>query len=262
MNNMKFHSTVSGITTLQVISTLITLTLIFLGYAWQWWVLAVVVYYLTGCLGITITFHRYITHRSFKMPKWCEYLFSFFGAMGGTGSTIGWMAVHNAHHRYSDLPGDPHSPHELGLKMLLSNYRYNFQLMHAKNLLRDKFHIFLHQYYYLIIGAWAILLLIIDYRLCLFGFFVPAFLQIWTSNISNYGNHMWGYRNFKLDDNSTNTWWISAITWGEGWHNNHHAEPWTYTFQRKWWEFDVSAYTIYVICLLAGTKSSLYNSKY
>jgi stearoyl-CoA desaturase (delta-9 desaturase) len=69
-------------------------------------------------------------------------------------------------------------------------------------------------------------------------------------------------KDFKLDDNSTNTWWISAITWGEGWHNNHHAEPWTYTFQRKWWEFDVSAYTIYVICLLAGTKSSLYNSKY
>lgn len=260
---MKFHSNVSGITLLQLLSTVVTLMLLYIGFSWQWWALSVFVYYLTGCVGITITFHRYLTHRSFKMPKWCEYLFSFFGAIGGTGSTIGWMAVHNAHHKYSDLPGDPHNPHLIGPKMLLSKYEYDFKVLHSKNLIRDKFHIFLHQYYYLILAIWALILFTIDYRLGLFGFVVPVFLQIWTSNISNYANHMWGYRNYpEMQDTSKNTWWVSMITWGEGWHNNHHAEPWTYTFQRKWWEFDISAYTIYVICLLSGTKDSLYNSKY
>lgn len=260
---MNFYSNVTGIKILQALTTVITLSLIFMSFSWEWWALSVFMYYLTGCLGITITFHRYITHRSFKMPKWCEYLFTFFGAVGCTGSSIGWMAVHNAHHRYSDLPGDPHNPHLIGPKMLLSNYDYDFKILHSKYLLRDKFHVFLHQYYYLILAVWATLLFVIDYRLGLFGFVVPAFLQIWTSNISNYANHMWGYRNYKeMKDTSTNTWWVSLITWGEGWHNNHHAEPWTYTFQRKWWEFDISAYTIYAICLLSGTRKSLYNSKY
>ena len=73
---------------------------------------------------------------------------------------------------------------------------------------------------------------------------------------------MFGYQNYVTLDDSRNTWWVSAITWGEGWHNNHHAEPWTYTFQRKWWEFDISGYVIYIICLLTFNKQSLYNSKY
>lgn len=259
---MKFVSSVTGITKMQYVTTAIALCLPFFGFDWYWWLISVGVYYLTGCLGITITFHRYLTHRSFKMPKALEYLFSFFGSMGGTGSPIGWIAVHNAHHRYSDKQGDPHSPHTLGLKMLLSKYDYDFKLRDAKFLLGSKFHIFLHEYYYLIMLIWAGLLFAIDIKLFLFVFIVPAFFQIWASNISNYANHKYGYKNYPTTDGSTNTWWVSAITWGEGWHNNHHAEPWEYTFQRKWWEFDISAYTIYLICILSGTKQSLYNAKY
>lgn len=257
-----FHSNVSGITYLQYISTAITLPLLFLGFSWEWWALATFMYYVTGCLGITITFHRYITHKSFKMPRILEYIFSFFAAMGGTGSSIGWAAVHNAHHQYSDTDRDPHSPHTLGLKMMLSKYRYDFKLWDARSLIHDKFHVFLHTYYYLIMLAWAALLFFIDYKLFLFAFIVPQFLQIWASNISNYANHIWGYRNYSTNEGSKNTWWVSAITWGEGWHNNHHAEPWTYTFQRRWWEIDISAYTIYLICLATGNRQSLYNSKY
>lgn len=260
--SMKLHSSVAGISALQIISSIITLGLLFLGFELEWWLLSVFVYFLTGCLGITITYHRYLTHKSFKMPRALEYLFSFFGAIGGTGSTIGWAAVHKAHHRYSDKVGDPHCPELIGPKMLLSNYEYDFKLLHSRKLLHDKFHVMLHQYYYLILAVWALLLFLIDYRMFLFGFIVPAFLQIWASNISNYANHLWGYKNYPTKDNSKNTWWVSAMTWGEGWHNNHHAEPWCYTFQRKWWEFDISGYVIYLICLLSGTKESLYNSKY
>jgi len=257
-----FYSNVKSIKILQVLTTIITCGLLFLNFSWYWWSISIFVYFLTGCLGITITYHRYLSHKAFKMPKILEYIFSFFGAIGGTGSTIGWLAVHNVHHKYSDKDKDPHSPHILGLRLMLTNYNYKFNPLDAKVLLRDKFHIFLHQYYNLILITWAILLILIDIKIFLFVFVVPIFLQIWASNISNYANHLYGYKNFETTEGSKNTWWVSAITWGEGWHNNHHAEPWSYTFQKKWWEIDISGYIIYIMVLLTGNKASLYNSKY
>jgi len=256
------YSNVSSIKILQLISTVITLYLMTLQFNLYWWLLSFFVYFLTGCLGITITYHRYLSHKAFKMPKVFEYLFSMFGALGGTGSTIGWLAVHNVHHKFSDKDKDPHSPHLLGPKLLLTNYNYKFNPLDAKLLLRDKFHIILHQYYNLILLIWAFLLLAINYKLFLFAFIVPVCFQIWASNISNYANHMFGYQNYETGEGSKNTWWVSAITWGEGWHNNHHAEPWHYSFQRKWWEIDISGYVIYLIVILTGNKKSLYNSKY
>lgn len=258
-----FASDTKGIFYLQIISTLIFLyAIILINVEWYWWLASVFVYFLTGALGITITFHRYLAHKSFKMPRLLEYIFSFLGAMGGTGSSIGWLAVHKSHHRYSDTDKDPHNPHKIGLKLLLSSYEYTFNFWDAKSLLNDKFHLILHRYYYLIMMTWALVLFTIDIKFLIFLFFIPVFFQIWASNISNYANHMFGYQNYKTSDTSKNTWWVSAITWGEGWHNNHHAEPWTYTFQRRWWEIDVSAYTIYLITLLTGNKKSLYTSKY
>lgn len=253
-----FISNVRGITLTQCIFTpLVFILPWFLDFDYSWWILSIFVYYCTGCLGITITYHRYLTHKSFSMPKWCEYLFTFFGAMGGTGSSIGWIAVHKEHHRFSDKSGDPHSPKLLGWKIFSSSYEYKFNPINVRKFLKDKFHLLLHRYYYLIFISWGLLLALIDFNLCFFGFIVPVTIQIWASNISNWGNHSYGYRNFKINDNSKNTWWVSALTWGEGWHNNHHARPGNYTFQYKWYEFDISAYTIYLICLIFGTKKSM-----
>jgi len=250
-------SNVKGITITQLLFTTITLVIPWLvNVDYTWWLGSIVVYFLTGCLGITITYHRYLTHKSFSMPKWCEYLFSFFGAMGGTGSTIGWVAVHKIHHKHSDKLGDPHSPHMLGWRIFVSAYTYEFRPVDVRRLLKDRYHLFLHRYYYLIFLLWGSLLFLIDWRIGFFAFVVPATLQIWASNISNWGNHKNGYTNFKTNDDSKNTWWISALTWGEGWHNNHHARPGSFTFQYKWWEFDISAYTINLICLLSGTLDS------
>lgn len=257
-----FYSNVLSIKILQILTTIVTICLIFYGFEIEWWALSIFVYFCTGCLGITITYHRYLAHKAFKMPKVFEYLFSLFGAFGGTGSTIGWLAVHNVHHKFSDLDKDPHSPHLLGLRLLLTNYNYKFNPRDAKPLLRDKFHIFLHQYYNLILLIWALFLFALDYKLLLFVFIVPICFQIWASNISNYANHMFGYQNIKTGEGSKNTWWVSAITWGEGWHNNHHAEPWNYSFQKKWWEIDISGYIIYLLVILTGNRKSLYNSKY
>lgn len=257
-----FYSNVSTIKYLQITSTITSIFLMFQGFEYYWWLLSIFVYFCTGCLGITITYHRYIAHKSFKMPRALEYLFSFFGAIGGTGSTIGWLAVHNMHHKFSDLDKDPHSPHTLGLRMLLTNYNYKFNPLDARSLLRDSFHVFLHQYYNLILLGWAIFLLLLDIKFFFFVFIVPTCIQIWASNLSNFFNHISGYSNFNTNDNSKNTWWISLITWGEGWHNNHHAEPWKYTFQKHWWELDISAYVIFIIVCLTNNKESLQNSKF
>lgn len=256
------YSNVISIKILQILTSFVTTCIIFYGFELEWWVLSICAYFCTGCLGITITYHRYLSHRAFKMPKTLEYLFSLFGALGGTGSTIGWLAIHNSHHKYSDSDKDPHSPHVLGPRLILTNYNYKFNPLDSKTLLRNKFHVLLHQYYNLILFIWAFLLLTIDYRIFLFIFVVPVCFQIWASNLSNYANHLYGYKNYETGEGSKNTWWISVITWGEGWHNNHHAQPWTYTFQRKWWEIDISAYVIYLITCLTGNKSSLYLSKY
>ena len=91
-----FRANTSYFPYIQAIATAMIVYMLFFAPSAEWWLLSLAVYFLTGCLGITITFHRYLTHNSFKFRyKWMEYLFTFFGAIGGTGSSIGWVAVHN-----------------------------------------------------------------------------------------------------------------------------------------------------------------------
>lgn len=206
--------------------------------------LSLFVYFLTGCLGITITFHRYLSHKSFKMSKPMEYLLSILGALGGTGSPLGWVAVHKHHHKYSDRAGDPHSPRQYGWRILFSTYKFEFDKWQVRHLICDPFHLALHNYYHLWILLWAGALWFISAKLLIFGFIVPVTIQLWASNLSNWGNHLFGYRNFATPEYSTNAWWLAAITWGEGWHNNHHRYPNRWNFRHKWWEIDISSWVI------------------
>ena len=214
--------------------------------AWEWWLASYAMYFCTGCLGITITFHRYLTHRSFKYRyKWMEYLFSFFGAMGGTGSSIGWVAVHNEHHKHTDKEGDPHGPHLGFWNVMVPRYTFDMNKFAVRHLVTDKFHLILHNYYYLIMLAWIFALYLIGgFNLAIFVGVIPVGFQVWASVLSNFGNHTWGYRNFQTKEHSTNTWWLALLTFGEGWHNNHHAKPGRWNFSYHWWEIDMSAWVI------------------
>lgn len=223
--------------------------IIFLAFAfehhWSWWLLTAFVYFLTGCLGVSVTFHRFLTHRSFSMPKWMEYLFSFFGAMGGTGSSIGWVSIHKQHHAHSDTHGDPHSPRHLGWRVLMATYNHHFSIWHVRRMVTDRFHVILHNYYFLIWVGWGAFLLAIDWRVFLFGFLAPVSIQIWISNLSNLANHTrCGYRNFETGEDSVNCVPVALLTFGEGWHNNHHQYPGRWNFRVKWWEIDPSAWVI------------------
>ncbi len=232
---------------IQIPFTLATLFLATQGFGLKWWGLSVFVYFLTGCLGITVTFHRLLTHRAFYMPRWLEYFFSWFGAMGGTGSSVGWVAIHNEHHHHADRPGDPHSPEISGWRVLFPNYTFDLNKWSVRNLIIDPYHKALHDFYHVWLVLWAIALFAIDYRLGLFGFVAPVTIQIWSSVISNYVNHSIGYRNFETLEHSTNNGWVAALTWGEGWHNNHHRYPARWSFRVKWWEFDPSGMMIWGI---------------
>ena len=145
-----FRANVSYFPYIQAVSTATLIYMLFQAVPFQWWLLSIAMYFLTGCLGITITFHRFLTHKSFKFRyKWMEYLFSFFGAIGGTGSSIGWVAVHNEHHKNADQPGDPHAPHNGFWNVIIPKYDFDMNKWAVRNLITDKFHLVLHNYYYL-----------------------------------------------------------------------------------------------------------------
>ena len=211
--------------------------------AW-WWLAALGAYFLTGCLGLTVTLHRALTHRAFALPRPLEILFTLFGAAGGSGSSIAWAAMHRAHHAHVDTARDPHAPDKLGWQLIVSVYDYDFDPRHAKDLLRDKFHLFVHRYYTVLLVLWALALAAVDVRLSVFLFLVPAFVQITVSNLTSLLTHSQGYRRFDTRDHSVNNPLIALLGWGEGWHNNHHAAPLRWSFSRRWWEVDPGALSI------------------
>lgn len=209
------------------------------------WLLSIGVYALIGCFGISIGYHRLLTHRSFRTSKFWERVCTLFGVLAFTGSSIGWVGVHYDHHKFSDRPGDPHSPKVHGLQMLLANYQFEPNKWAIRNLITDPFHAFIHRYYFGILGLWLAFWTVLG--LGMHVVIIPAAISIWVSTISNYTNHKWGYRNYKTADDSTNLWINAVFTFGEGWHNNHHAAPGRWNFGHKWWELDLGAQFIKLI---------------
>jgi len=206
--------------------------------------LILLMYFVYGCLGVATMFHKYLTHRSYKTTKFIERLFSLFGTLGGTGSSIAWTAMHVEHHKYSDTENDPHSPLVKGVKVFLLDYNIDSKKLNgpSKLLLRDKFHLFLHNYYALIHISWAVFLLIFGINFLFTIYILPMLLTVIMSNYVIYFCHSnkYGYSNFDANDLSRNTLIGGYLVFGEGWHNNHHKYPRKANFREKWWEFDLS----------------------
>lgn len=221
---------------------------LFQSFTWNWWLLSLFGYFLVMCCGVSVMFHRCLTHKSFKTQKWIEKLFTFFGAMGGTGSSLGWVAVHRVHHRYSDKVEDPHSPHTGSIwGIFVNKYNFKFNKWVIRDLLVDPFHLFLHKNYYAILAAYFALLLLISFKLFLFFGVLPMFYVFVASAVTVILGHMHGYRTYNLNDKSSNSWIAAYLVWGEGWHNNHHRFPRKWLFQNKWWEIDFSSYIVRAI---------------
>lgn len=212
-------------------------------------------YFLYGCLGVVITFHRYLTHKSFETWPFIVKIGSILGCFAGTGSPLAWIAIHINHHLKSDKPNDPHSPLYKGWKIFTLNYvdqidsRTKWRMKH---LVKDKFQQILHRYYFLIIAIYSLFLYLIgDFYLLIFFHLLPAAITAIMSNIVNYVGHSpsWfgSYRTFNIGDRSSNNWLWAIPSWGESWHNNHHRFPKNFYFGLTLWEIDISGLIIKVI---------------
>lgn len=224
-------------------------------------------FYMWHMLGVTVGYHRLISHRSFKCNKLVEYFFVMGGYLAFEGSPIWWATMHRAHHRYSDTPLDPHSPRNGLFEAFFGWTLHGHYPGHidpksqSKDLLKDGVYRFLEQG-----GNWyrafsINLTLGLAFRVMLFFFFgwqaavaslAAAYIVQQVPLMLNVVCHIprLGYANFATTDDSVNVWWVALITMGEGWHNNHHANPGSARSGVRPHEIDVSWQTIKLLKML------------
>lgn len=238
----------------------------FFTFSWKALAVCLFLHWVTGGLGITLGFHRLLTHRSFQVPKFLEYFFAVCGNLACQGGPITWVTTHRIHHTYSDQDRDPHSPlvsffwAHMGwcLKDNAACSDKKVQARVAADLVKDRGHVFLEKTFFL----WTVLLGAGLYALggwpfVIWGIFVRLVLVYHATWFVNSATHVWGYQTYKSSDQSTNLWWVALMTYGEGWHNNHHAFQYSARHGLQWWEFD-STYmiirTLEVLGLAKGVK--------
>ena len=249
-------SSTKGAQIFMVLSLLATVTAISIyGITTNILLLVLLGYFLYGCLGIVVTYHRYLTHKSYVARPLLVKIFSILGCFAGTGSPLAWVAIHINHHLKSDKIDDPHSPLYKGIKIFTLDYVNEVNSdtkWRMRSLVTDKFQQFLHRYYFAIIATYSLVLYIIGgFYLMVFLHLMPALITGLMSNVVNYVGHkpnwLGGYRSYSLNDQSSNNWLWAIPSWGESWHNNHHRFPKDYTFKKQWFEFDIAGSIIKLI---------------
>ena len=244
--------------------------LVFIPWLFSWWGVALWIggHYLYGTLGMTMGYHRLLTHRGFTCPKWVEHSLAVLGVCCMEGTPMSWVAVHRMHHQYSDQNGDPHSPKfkgffwsHMGWFLLLDPalYKVSTYERYIRDLFQDRFYKKLEKpgatrriyaimwVTYLVLGAlvgWlttdgtAEEIVQMSLSWLVWGVILRT-TTVWHVTWSvNSLTHIWGYRNFTTRDQSRNNWLVALVSGGEGWHNNHHAEPRAASHGQRWFEFD------------------------
>lgn len=190
------------------------------------YLIAVTVYFGSGCLGMTMTYHRLLAHRSWDAPRWFEYVGLFLATIGMTGSAVSWVAVHRKHHRFTDELADPHSPAHKGFFYChwLSMFS-PVEIRYVADLARRPLYVAQHRFYFYINFAYALMLAMIDPFALVYAWLVPACI-LWNAGSSIVTlSHIFGTNPHDLKCHARNNWLLAFLVWGEGWHNNHHAKP-------------------------------------
>lgn len=220
---------------------LLTLTSgFFITFSWGMATLTAFMYVMTIGVGVSVTYHRYLTHHSFKMHPVLSYIGRFFAAMSGTGSPIMWVLTHRMHHVNSDKEFDPHPPKKI-LHTLFGKYT-KVDTNSMSTLVRDPFNKFLHQYYFAILSMYGVFWALFGIEFFYYGFVFPIFVAVIASNLLNVLGHsvdLLGYRSYNTSDKSSNNIIMGFIGFGEGWHNNHHRFPGSANFGLKKFELDL-----------------------
>jgi sn-1 stearoyl-lipid 9-desaturase len=222
--------------------------------SWNRVAVAVLLWWISGSLGIGLGYHRLLTHRGFKTPKWLEYFLTVCATLALEGGPIFWVAVHRVHHQNTDKPGDPHSPRDgkwwshMGWILLGETLHENTRelMRYTPDLAKDKFHVWLTKYHWITQVAVGVLLLALGgYKMVFVAVFLRTVFGLHCTWMVNSATHLWGSRRFATKDDSTNNWWVALLTFGEGWHNNHHAHPTSARHGIRWYEIDTNWYLIW-----------------
>jgi fatty-acid desaturase len=241
-------------------------------FTWSGLIVAIMGTHLCGLFGINLCYHRLLTHRGLKCPKWLEHAMVVIAMSCLQETPARWVAIHRRHHQFADQQPDPHSPlasffwahigwilvHQPELSRLGIYERY------AKDILRDRFYVALERHGWLVwinliqmplffaagftaallFGATPAKAAHIGVSILLFGVFVRTVLVWHITWAVNSVTHVWGYRNYETDEDSRNNFVVGMISNGEGWHNNHHADPRSARHGHRWWEMDNTWLTI------------------
>lgn len=226
-------------------------------FSWSALALTLFLHWLFGSIGICLGYHRLLSHRSFKVPRWLEYLIAIIGALALQGGPIFWTAGHRLHHAHTeDEDQDPYSArrgfwwsHMLWMVYYRPEvFEYDRYQQFAPDLARQPFYRWLDHYFLLLQLPLALLLYAWGgWSFIVYGFALRVVLLWHSTWLINSVTHMWGYRTFPSSDNSRNLWWAAILTYGEGWHNNHHAYPQVAKAGWRWWELDVTWWAIWVL---------------
>ncbi len=233
-------------------------------FSWSALGVALVLHWLFGSIGICLGYHRLLTHRSFQVPKWLERSITLIGALALQGGPTFWVAGHRMHHLYTeDNEKDPYSAqrgfwwsHMMWLFYPQARFfdRESYRQF-APDIDKDPFYRFLDRYFLALqIPVGVALYLAGGWSFVIYGVFLRAVLLWHSTWLINSASHMWGYRAFDPEDNSRNLWWAALLTYGEGWHNNHHAYPNVAKAGLKWWEVDVTWWSIALLKRLGLAK--------
>ncbi|MGK7908186.1 MAG: acyl-CoA desaturase [Synechococcus sp.] len=236
-------------------------------FSWAAVGLAVALHWITGGLGITLGFHRLIAHRSFKTPKWLEYILATLGTLTAEGSPIDWVGMHRIHHKFSDTSDDPHDSNKgfwwshMGWLMYSPPPQEQIR-RYTGDMNGDSFYEFMQKFFLLpqfILGTllyfWG------GWSFVVWGVFVRLVMVYHSTWLVNSATHKFGYRNFESGDKSKNCWWVAILAYGEGWHNNHHAYPYSARHGLRWWEVDATWIAVKVLKKL-GLATQVRTAKY
>ncbi len=229
--------------------------------------------YLFCSLGIGAGFHRCLTHRSFRCPKWFEHLLTILGVCTLQDLPARWVAIYRVHHQHPDEDADPHSPlasffwGHMGWLFIVNSQFQNVPSYekYVRDLMRDPFQKALvrNETWSFVYAAHALIILLLGFlagwlwagtlfggvqfglSMLVWGVFVRTVYSWHVTWGTNSAAHVWGYRNYETGENSRNNWLIGITSGGDGWHNNHHADPrcCAHGFHR-WWELDTTYLTI------------------
>lgn len=232
-------------------------------FSWSALIAAVALWWIAGSPGVGMGFHRLLTHRGYKTPKWVEYVLTVCGTLAFEGGPINWVVTHRLHHAHTEVPGlDPHTPRDGGwwahMGWILTGtaqvHEHSVLWRYAPDMMKDRFHVWLNSFYYVPVVLCGLLLLVFGgWPVLMWGIFFRIVFNLHATWLVNSVTHMWGRRRFATNDDSTNSWWVALLTFGEGWHNNHHAHPTSAKHGLAWYEVDFNWWGIRTleICGLA-----------